>query len=98
VTSSAFTGRFGKPVRQLAEQLLAGGLVHDVASDAHDANHRPPLLRSNLVASERQLPGLVDHIAWLTETAPAAILSGEPLPAAPPLPARRRTRRFSWSR
>lgn len=98
VTSSAFTGRFGKPVRQLAERLLVGGLVHDVASDAHDAERRPPLLRSNLVASERHLPGIADQIDWLTETAPAAILSGEPLPTAPALPARRRTRRFSWSR
>jgi protein-tyrosine phosphatase len=98
VTSSAFTGRFGKPVRQLAERLLAGGLVHDVASDAHDAERRPPLLRSPLVASERHLPGLSGHIAWLTEAAPATILSGEPLPARPPLPARRRARRLSWSR
>jgi protein-tyrosine phosphatase len=98
ITASAYQGVFGKQVRALAERLLADGLVHDVASDAHDATRRPPALRSALLAADGRLDGVVKIAAWVTENAPAAILSGDPLPPAPPFPRRRRSRRLGWSR
>lgn len=98
VTASAYTGRFGKHVRTMAERFLADALVHGVASDAHDAVKRPPALRSPLLEAERGLPGIAALVPWLTEDAPAAILRGEPLPPAPAGPPRTRARRLSWSR
>jgi protein-tyrosine phosphatase len=98
ITASAYQGVFGKHVRALAELLLADGLVHDVASDAHDATRRPPALRSALLAADDRLDGVGEIAPWLTDHVPAAILSGEPLPDAPPPPRRRRSRRLRWSR
>jgi len=45
VTAGSFTGAFGRRVRSAAYQLLKRGLMHVVASDAHDCERRPPTLR-----------------------------------------------------
>lgn len=84
LTASSFTGRFGRTVQRFAEELLEAGLVHTVASDAHDALRRPPGIAAPLAAA-----GLGDLAPLLAQEAPAAILAGERLPAAP---ARRRRR------
>ena len=44
VTAQSLLGRFGKHAKSFADLLLSKGLVHIVASDAHDTTHRPPLL------------------------------------------------------
>jgi len=84
VTASSFAGSFGRPVREYAEQMLEAGLVHSVASDAHDALRRPPGLAEPLRAA-----GLGELAPLLTQEAPAAILAGDPLPPAPVWRARR---------
>src|SRR5439155_18601502 len=48
VTSASLSGRFGSVVQDAALHMLAEGLVHDVASDAHDATRRAPDLRAGL--------------------------------------------------
>src|SRR3954447_23191073 len=45
ITSSSLLGAFGERARSFAIELLRRGIVHDVASDAHDHLHRPPHLR-----------------------------------------------------
>jgi len=45
VTAQSFSGRFGKHAKAFADLLLQKGLVHIVASDAHDTQHRPPSLK-----------------------------------------------------
>lgn len=87
VTAGALAGRFGEPSYRLAIGMLREGLVHDVASDAHDARRRGPELAAGLARAERDLPGLSDLVPWLTEAVPQAILIGAPLPPAPPAPA-----------
>ncbi len=42
VTALSFTGRFGRAARKFSEKLLEDGLVHFVASDAHDPEDRTP--------------------------------------------------------
>lgn len=79
VTTGGLTGQFGRTVQRFATQLVQEGLVHNVASDAHDVERRPPGLREPL---ERTGLGAAAQ-AWCAE-APAALLAGEPLP---PLPA-----------
>lgn len=89
ITAGSLRGDFGRPPRGLALDMLHRGWVHDVASDAHGASRRGPDLAGALAGVERDLPGLAEHVPWLTEAAPAAILAGAPLPPRPALPRRR---------
>jgi protein-tyrosine phosphatase len=91
ITAGSIAGQFGRTVRAYALELLEEGLVHDVASDAHDERRRSPALRSCFAAAERDLPGLERQVDWLTHDAPAAILAGRDLPPRPELPRRRRS-------
>jgi protein-tyrosine phosphatase len=45
VTAGALAGNFGFQARELAERMLDEGLVHILASDAHNADRRPPDLK-----------------------------------------------------
>jgi protein-tyrosine phosphatase len=92
ITSSALLGRFGSTVRSFALTLLRDGLVHNVASDAHETRRRGPELLAGLHAAERELPGVLGQADWLTRAVPEAILDGGRLPERPPLPVRRRGR------
>jgi protein-tyrosine phosphatase len=89
VTSNALSGRFGETPRRFGIDLLAGGLAHSVASDAHDARRRPPGLVEGLHAAERDIPGVGELAGWLTVEVPQAILAGERPPPPPPTPTRR---------
>ncbi len=87
VTASSFTGRFGRPVQRFADRLLDEGLVHTVASDAHDPVRRAPGMRDQLLEA-----GLGDVVSLLTTDVPGAILAGTPIPAVPRVVRRRSLR------
>lgn len=55
ITAGSITGRFGKRPRAWAERMLDEGLVHIVATDAHRAQQRPPLLAEARDAVARRL-------------------------------------------
>lgn len=96
VTAGSLVGRFGGEVRRFARRLVEQGLVHNVASDAHDSMRRPPTMAADL--REAGLGGLAE---WLVEAVPAAILSGEEIPARPELAVAQReplARRVRWRR
>jgi protein-tyrosine phosphatase len=96
VTAGAFTGRFGRRVQEVTLELLRAGLVHVVASDAHDAVGRPPS-----IAAELAHAGVEAWAGWLAHDVPAAILAGGPIPPAPApatLPAPDEGRRPWWRR
>jgi protein-tyrosine phosphatase len=87
VNAGSVAGRFGGPAQRAAFDLLGAGLVHAIASDAHDPQHRAPSLTEPLLSARRSLPGIEAHVGWLTQDAPAAILAGSGLPPRPaPLP------------
>jgi protein-tyrosine phosphatase len=86
VTAGSLTGQFGQTARRFAIHALREGLVHVLASDAHDAIDRPPGMAEGLSSAERDIPGLQAQADWLTEEVPAAILAGDAVPARPPLP------------
>jgi protein-tyrosine phosphatase len=93
VTASSFSGAFGQTVRRFSLELLRERLIHVVASDAHDAEHRDPALRPGLEAAARELPELDGELAWLVHAVPAAIVAGAEVPPRPPralAPPRRR--------
>ncbi|WP_373331814.1 tyrosine-protein phosphatase [Thiopseudomonas alkaliphila] len=55
VTAGSVAGRFGQPAQDLAERFLAEGLVTILASDAHNLEHRPPVLSEGLAAASALL-------------------------------------------
>src|SRR3954449_9432506 len=85
ITAGSMHGRFGQTVRAFTIEMLHDGLVHDVASDAHDHIHRPPALTVGFGDVKEELPGIERHAPWYTVTSPVAILAGNPLPTAPDL-------------
>ncbi len=78
VTAGSFGGRFGAEARRFALELARDGLLHNVASDAHDHVHRPPE-----IAAELEQAGLAPLTQWLTEAVPRAILDGGEIPPRP---------------
>ncbi len=76
LTGGSLTGRFGRRVKKLSQQLLKKGYVHVMATDSHDPRHRPPLLRE-AVKELARLIGEPDARAMVT-TIPERIINGEP--------------------
>jgi protein-tyrosine phosphatase len=90
VTAGSFTGAFGGTVTRAAFTMLERGLVHVIASDTHDAHHRPPTMDGALDAFENRYRDGREQFDWLVQTAPTAVLSASPLPPRPPAPRARR--------
>lgn len=78
ITASSLTGHFGGQVRRFARRMMSEGMVHNVASDAHDSLKRPPGTSAQL-----ERAGFGQLSEWLTQTVPEAILSGEAIPRRP---------------
>ena len=95
ITAGSLVGRFGGEVRRFAQRLVERGMVHNVASDAHNTIKRPPGMRAEL--DEAGLWALAD---WFTQEVPHAILSGEQISTCPQIPllAPQRPRRAPWRR
>ena len=90
VTTQSLDGRFGKSSRTSAHELLERGLVHFIASDSHDLNHRPPLLdQASAYISKVYGPDLARRI-FIDN--PKAALAGDPIA---PIPAQA-TKKKSW--
>jgi protein-tyrosine phosphatase len=90
VTAGALVGRFGRDVERFALDMARLGQIHNVASDAHDCDRRPPGIADLLEAC-----GLGEHIELLTEAMPRSLLEGMDMPEHPGalLPQRQRRRR-----
>jgi protein-tyrosine phosphatase len=86
VTAGSLAGLFGSLVTSTACTMLEAGLVHVIASDAHDTLRRTPDLRVCAEDLTQRYGDVEDQLAWMTEAAPAAILDGRPLSDRPPLP------------
>jgi len=93
VTAGSLVGRFGGSVKRFAEEMMSNELVHNVASDAHDARRRPPG-----IADELERVGWGAIVPWATIEVPAAILAGDAIPPRPPIPSPARRGRWAWSR
>ena len=73
--------------------LLAGGVAHFLASDAHSAGPwRPPELEEGLQAAADGIDVHPQALRWMVEDGPAAVIEGRPGAAAAPQPRRRRPR------
>lgn len=85
VTAGSLTGAFGPQARQAAETFLRRGLVHFVATDAHNMTKRMPRIREARAAlDELAGPDVADA---LTRRNPLAVLENNALAYDPdPLP------------
>jgi protein-tyrosine phosphatase len=89
LTAGSLDGRLGVASRSCARKLLQHELVHLVASDAHAAHVRQVgLSAAREAVRDRELAD------WLTESVPAAIVAGAPIPPRPPSGRGRRLRRL----
>ncbi|HWH09861.1 MAG TPA: CpsB/CapC family capsule biosynthesis tyrosine phosphatase [Solirubrobacteraceae bacterium] len=93
VTAGSLVGQFGHDVEEFALWMARAGLIHNVASDAHDCIRRPPG-----IAEAMEQAGLGDHIQLLAHDFPNAILTGGPLPDTPPWLLPPRPARRGWRR
>jgi protein-tyrosine phosphatase len=81
ITAGSLTGDFGAAARRACEQFLSRGLVHFVATDAHDRKKRPPRVREAI----RVLASMAgERIAEaLTHRNPLAVVENRPLEYEP---------------
>lgn len=84
----------GRSTKRAARQLLVSGLAHAIASDGHRGERWRPVTRlGEAVSAASELVG-PERAAWMTQTAPAAIVNGTELPPAPAIEQPRPSRRF----
>lgn len=84
ITSSSLTGAFGKNAQYWAERMLDEGLVHILASDAHDTSRRVPNLSRGRDAAARRVGHLeAEHLVL---TRPRGVLANEAPSNLPALP------------
>lgn len=90
VTAQSLFGAFGRNAKRCAIDLLCRGLIHFVASDGHDLRRRPPRLDQAFEWVRQELGEAAAARLFLDH--PAAVLSGEAIPAGrlPLVPSRRR--------
>jgi len=85
VTAGSLTGAFGPQIERFSVSLVEQGLVHFIATDAHDPTARPPLMKA---AFQRvaQLAGTRWPCALCRH--PAAVVKGSTVPSRIQQPAK----------
>jgi protein-tyrosine phosphatase len=92
LNATSFLGEHGAAARRAALMLLAGGVAHFLASDAHSAGPwRPPELEDGLQAAADGIDVHPQALRWMVEDGPAAVIEGRPV-RPPRLTPRRRPR------
>ena len=94
LTAGSLTGAFGHTVRRYSEKLIEDGLVHVVASDAHDLDRRSPRLVDafQAVAVRTDQATAIDLFC----RNPASIAAGERVQSGPRRTVVRRWPFASW--
>lgn len=83
ITAGAVTGAFGHQPRYYAEKMLDEGLVHILATDAHDLEHRPPALAAGRDAAARRVGDVeAEH---MVRTRPKGVVSNADPESLPPI-------------
>lgn len=83
LTAGAITGRFGRKPQFWAEKMLDEGLVAIIATDAHRADKRPPLLAEARDAAARRVGDA--EATHMVLTRPQGILDNRSPKDLPPL-------------
>jgi len=75
VTGQSLLGRFGRSAKSVATELMKRAMVHFIASDAHDTERRPPVLRDAYDYVEKTWGA--GRAKALFVTNPRAVLAGD---------------------
>ena len=86
ITAASLTGAFGRSARYWAERMLDDGLVHILATDAHDNERRPPNLAEGQRLAEQRVGAR--EAMHLVATRPRGVLDNALASSLPPPPAR----------
>jgi protein-tyrosine phosphatase len=81
ITAASLTGRFGRTAMGLAYKLLAENKVHFLATDAHNLQSRPPLMKEAFGLVKKQYG--IETAERLCVSNPRAVFFGEELPTPP---------------
>ena len=85
VTAGSLTGAFGRSAKSLGERMLKDGLVHILATDAHNPSVRPPELKRGRDAAARIVGEIeADHLVY---TRPRGVIENSIASALPSIPA-----------
>jgi protein-tyrosine phosphatase len=74
VTANSLTGSWGRRAKAAAMWLLKKGLIHVIATDAHDTKYRPPVLSEAREVAAKELGSA--EARRLVEENPRAIVEG----------------------
>lgn len=96
VTAGALTGMFGPRAKYWGERFLGEGLTHILATDAHSAGRRSPVLSEARAIAERLLGK--QEAQQLVVGRPTSLLNNAPASEVAPLPAQGRAPAKWWSR
>jgi protein-tyrosine phosphatase len=96
VTGQSLLGRFGRSAKSVAADLMNRDMVHFIASDAHDTNHRPPVLREAYEYVEKTWGAARAEALFVTS--PRAVIDGHPIVLADrdPTPQKRKWYRLGF--
>jgi len=83
ITAGALTGRFGERAKYWGERMLDDGIVHILATDAHNPTRRPPLLAEGRDAAARFV-GAEEAERLVTGRPQAMVENQAPEQIAPP--------------
>ena len=77
VTAQSLTGDFGRRAQAFSKELLQRDMLHVIASDGHDIQHRPPVMdRAHEWLEQNISPEIADLICIHN---PGCALSGDPM-------------------
>ena len=75
ITAGSLTGAFGKNARYWGEKMLDEGIVHILATDAHDVSRRPPNLKRGFEHAAKRIGE--SEALHLVTTRPRGVLLNE---------------------
>ena len=78
ITAGAITGVFGKTAQKYATRFLQEGLVHIIASDAHNTQQRPPTLSAAVTATMRIVQDQQEVLRMVLERPQAVLDNSDP--------------------
>jgi protein-tyrosine phosphatase len=84
VTAMSVTGEFGPAAKTCADTLLRHDYVHFLATDAHRANRRPPILSKGRDAAAAIIGA--ERARALVEDNPRAVVNGDSVQVRQPIP------------
>ncbi len=94
ITAVSLTGQLGDQIREFSGLLLRHNLVHSIASDAHDAGARMPVLAEAV----NDAAGFIgrDRALALVTSIPRAIIEGRGISLPAPVPLFAGPRKKTW--